>query len=118
MVLINGDKMSDLINKVAELNNLGIAFEKRGELDGAIGCYEKNIKLRYPATHSYERLMTLYRRLKKPDEEVRVIKIAIEVFESEVERRRNLGIFTANIEKTVNGYMQRLEKTLERKSST
>jgi hypothetical protein len=60
----------------------------------------------------------LYRRLKKPDEEVRVIKIAMKVFERAVERRRNLGIFTANIEETVNAYRRRLEKASKGKSST
>lgn len=62
-------------------NNDGIAFEKGGEIEEAIKVYEENIELGFPAMHSYTRLMIIYRRLKDYDNEQRVIRRAIEVYE-------------------------------------
>lgn len=78
-----------ILSKVSETNNKGIAFEKEGRIDEAIQVYEENILLKHPATHAYKRLMILYRRNKDYDNELRVIKIAIEVFMQENERRAN-----------------------------
>jgi tetratricopeptide (TPR) repeat protein len=92
-----------LINKTAELNNKGIKLEKEGKIDEAIIVYEENIKSLHPATHSYERLMILYRKRKDVENEIRVIKIAIDVFSKANERRGNEGY-------NVSGYKKRLEK--------
>lgn len=73
-------RQTQLLADTAEMNNHAIELEKRGEIDGAIMTYEENIKLRYPAHHSYKRLMVLYRKRKDYDNEVRVIRIALEVF--------------------------------------
>lgn len=62
-------------------NNDGIAFEKGGGIEEAIKVYEENIELGFPAMHSYTRLMIIYRRLKDYDNEQRVIRRAIEVYE-------------------------------------
>ena len=56
--------------------------EKTGDIDGAIALYEENISDTYPATHSYDRLMVLYRRRKDYYNELRVIESAIEKFTS------------------------------------
>lgn len=69
----------------ARLNNIGMAHEKAGEIDLAIEVYEENIKLRYPATHSYERLMILYRKRKEYQKELEVINIALQVFNNNQE---------------------------------
>jgi hypothetical protein len=69
-----------LLNKTSELNNKGIQFEKDGNIQDAIQVYEENIKLGYPATHSYERLMVLYDKQKDSENEKRVVKAAINVF--------------------------------------
>lgn len=71
--------------KTAELNSEGKNFEKEGNINEAIKCYEENIKLGYPASHSYERLMVLYRKLKDPENEKRIIKIAIDIFSGKKE---------------------------------
>lgn len=83
---------NDALAKCVRLNNDGIAYEKEGDIEGAIMCYEENIRGTYPATHSYERLMVFYRRQKDYDNEIRVIHRAIEVFSSENERRAALAI--------------------------
>lgn len=80
------DKYQSLVqlqNKTCELNNIGIAQEKSGDIENAIKTYEENVKLKGKATHSYERLMILYRKAKDYKNEIRVIKIAIKVFPKE-----------------------------------
>ena len=64
----------------AALNNKGIQYEKHGEIGKAIDVYERNIADGYPATHSYDRLMILYRKQKEYDKEIAVIEKAIKVF--------------------------------------
>jgi tetratricopeptide (TPR) repeat protein len=77
-----------LIPKTAELNNRGIYFERAREVELAISCYEENVKLRQPATHAYERLMVLYKRSKKFEDEIRIIRIAIDIFDNDKYRKR------------------------------
>lgn len=70
--------------KCTDLNNKGIAFEKSGNISGAIKVYEQNIASDnpYPATHSFDRLMILYRKQKDYNNEIRIIEKAIKVFPS------------------------------------
>lgn len=81
-----------LLCKTSSLNNKGIALEKDKNIEEAIKVYEENVKLGYPATHSYDRLMILYSRIKDPENEVRIIKKAIEVFNEENNRKANCSI--------------------------
>lgn len=69
-----------MLNATVELNNKGIELEKRGEVSMAIATYEECIKLHYPAIHAYWRLAVLYRKAKDTANEVRVIRVALEVF--------------------------------------
>ena len=69
-----------ILNLTASLNQKGKELEKEGKIEEAIAVYEENIKLEYPATHSYERLMVLYRKQKDKENAIRVIKLAIRVF--------------------------------------
>lgn len=81
------------LTRTATLNNRGIAYEKDGKIDLAISTYEKNIEGDCcPATHSFDRLMVLYRRQKDYDNEIRVILKAIDVFTEENERRARQAI--------------------------
>ena len=73
--------------KTAEYNNQGIELEKANRIEEAIKIYEKAIALSYPATHAYDRLMILYRRIGLYEQEQRVINIAIEVFSKENKQR-------------------------------
>src|ERR671925_453824 len=100
--------MRDISNQVADLNTQGVTHEKGGDLESAIRCYEDNIQLRYAATHAYDRLIVIYRRRGQLDEAMRVINVAIDVFTKEIERRTTLGVYTANIEETVDQYRRRL----------
>lgn len=83
----------------AALNNKGIAYEKEGDIKKAIKTYEKNIASRYPAHHSFKRLMILYRKDKKYNDEMRVIDLAIEVFEENAEYQERRTKLLVMIEK-------------------
>lgn len=80
------NKEEKVLQLTAELNNKGIAEEKKGNINSAIKFYEENIKIGGAATHSYERLMILYRKQKKYDNEISIIKIAIKTFSKENKR--------------------------------
>lgn len=78
------------LQQTADNNNKGIAFEKEGNITSAIEVYEENLKIGYPATHSYIRLMILYRKEKKYEDEIRVIKKAIDLFSSDVRYSKDI----------------------------
>jgi len=75
------DEWSQLYNPITELNNEGITLEKNNKISSAIKIYEKNISyiesnyelLDRIALHSFERLMVLYHKQKRFDEEKIVI---------------------------------------------
>lgn len=68
------------LKQCAKLNAKGTAYEKQGKVKQAIKTYEKNIEGDcYPATHSFDRLIILYRKAKDYDNELRVCEKAIAV---------------------------------------
>ena len=69
---------------VVSRNNQGIEFEKSGNIDEAIKCYEQNIvEGQYITRHPYDRLMVLYRRLGNYDDEIRVIRSAMTIYRND-----------------------------------
>ena len=88
-----------LLNETAELNNKGKQLEEDGDVEGAIAVYEECMKLRYAAFYSYQRLMVLYHRRKDYENEKRVIKIAIEVFERENKCPNDVAKWKARLER-------------------
>lgn len=81
-------KRNDYIRqRTAYLNMLGVAYEKEGKIEEAITIYEENIKLRPVATHAYNRLIVLYRRLKDTESEIRILKHSLSVFLEENTKR-------------------------------
>lgn len=71
---------NEILSKTAELNNIGINCEKEGDIKGAIEVYEENIKTGYQATHAYDRLRIIYRKMRDWDNMDRVIEKYAEVF--------------------------------------
>ena len=72
-----------LIANCVERNNKGTELEKAGKISEAIALYEENIKPGcYPALHSFDRLLVIYRRNKDYKNELRVCKRAISVFKT------------------------------------
>lgn len=76
------DEWSQLYNPISELNNEGINLEKENKISDAIKIYEKNISyiesnyelLNHIALHPFERLMILYHKLKRIDDEKHIIQ--------------------------------------------
>ena len=78
--LLNRKEEDKLLAKCARQNNKGTTYEKEGMIDKAIKVYENNISGDcYPACYSFDRLMILYRKQKRYDDEIRVIEKAIEI---------------------------------------
>lgn len=83
-------KENERFAMIAQLNNEGIALEKEGKEDEAIAIYEKNVSIKCDATHSYDRLLVIYKRRKDTDNEIRIAKIASCVFPENVKYRNRL----------------------------
>ena len=82
-------------------NNQGIAFEKDGDIEAAVALYEENIKPGcYPAMHSFDRLLVIYRRMGDYNNELRVCERAISVFKSLDKYTKRLPKIVRLIEKT------------------
>lgn len=81
------EKNTTDLESCSRLIKLGVDLEKEGMIEEAIKAYEKAIIPKLPAKHPYERLAVLYRKKKDYENEIRVIKIAIDVFMKENERR-------------------------------
>ncbi len=87
-------------------NNLrGIELEKEGRIDEAIKLYEENIKKDFDGNHPYDRLAIIYRKRKEYDEEIRVIKHAIKVFER-LSKTSSRGAVSPKL----NRFIERLDK--------
>jgi tetratricopeptide (TPR) repeat protein len=87
-------------------NLKGIELEKAGEVEKAIELYEANIADNFDGNHPYDRLAVIYRRLGKTDDEIRVLRKGIWVFENIVGSQRADGM------PKLDRFKKRLEKTL------
>lgn len=90
------------LHQTATNNNEGIAFEKQGDIASAIEIYENNLRIGYLASHSYNRLMIIYHREKRYEDEVRVIKKAIEVFSSDSRYNKDVAKWQERLNKLTN----------------
>lgn len=90
------------LHQTATNNNEGIAFEKQGDTASAIEVYEKNLEMGYPASHSYNRLMIIYHKEKRYEDEIRVIKKAIEVFSSDARYSKDVIKWKERLNKLTN----------------
>lgn len=88
--------------QTATNNNKGIAFEKQSDIDSAIEAYENNLRIGYLANHSYNRLMIIYHREKRYEDEVRVIKKAIEVFSPDARYSKDVAKWQERLNKLSN----------------
>ena len=91
-------KSYEAMRLCAKLNNEGIALEKEGNIEEAIKVYEQNLSTPFYATHSYERLMILYRKKKDYLNERRVAELAVQRFPKEKKYKERLMKINAIIE--------------------
>ncbi len=64
-----------------EYNLQGKELEKQGKIDEAIILYERNVANGFDGSHPYKRLSIIYRKLKRYDDEIRVLNAAIKIYE-------------------------------------
>ncbi|MFC7062746.1 tetratricopeptide repeat protein [Halobacillus seohaensis] len=98
---------------IVDRNLKGRELEKEGYVDNAIEFYEKNVEERCEGNHPYDRLAIIYRRRKQYDEEIRVLKRAIDVFQS-LESSSPRQDVSPKLQK----FQERLEKAKEKYANT
>lgn len=95
-VLSNCRKLKETITNIwVELNNKGLQYEKTGNIDDAISAYEENIYHEFDGTMPYTRLAIIYRKMKKYDDEIRVVNQFIKVFSYDFDSKMTSRIVKA-----------------------
>jgi len=82
------EKEQKTLDKQVERNLKGIELEKKGHTDKAIELYEQNVSESFDGNFPYDRLAIIYRKRKQIDDEIRVLKKAVWVFENVVHQAR------------------------------
>jgi tetratricopeptide (TPR) repeat protein len=82
-------ELSKMENNLVNRNLKGIKLEKEGKIDKAIKLYEKNIEEEFDGSHPYTRLAIIYSKKGLLDDEIRVLKKAVWVFENIVYKDRS-----------------------------
>jgi len=70
---------------IVERNLKGKELEKQGDIEEAIQLYEQNVSDEADTPFPYNRLVIIYRRQKRLDDEIRVLEKAIKAYK-EVEQ--------------------------------
>lgn len=89
-------------DRQTERNNEASQLEKAGETARAIALYEINAAEDFDGNGPYERLADLYRESGRREDEIRILKRAIQVFQTIVGRGRSDG------QRKLNRFQQRL----------
>lgn len=85
--LANSLRVKDMDLTVVTDIQEAVQLEKEGQLEEAAKLYEDAIKQKSMDERPYHRLMIIYRKLKRPADELRVIKAGIAVFETSFNRK-------------------------------
>ncbi|WP_429968168.1 hypothetical protein [Enterococcus sp. AZ046] len=83
--------MRNLFEKSVENNLTGRELEKSGKIDEAIELYERNVSNRFEGNYPYDRLAIIYRKRRDYDNEIRVLRTAVEVFENNQSMRKDIS---------------------------
>ncbi|OIP71886.1 hypothetical protein AUK42_02945 [Candidatus Atribacteria bacterium CG2_30_33_13] len=75
-------------NNWVNRNLKGIELEKEGKIDKAMKLYEKNIEEEFDGSHPYTRLAIIYSKKGLLDDEIRVLKKAVWVFDNVIYKER------------------------------
>lgn len=98
----------DKFEKQYNRNVKGQEYERKGNISKAIRLYEKNVDEGFDGNFPYERLAIIYKKHKDLDNEIRIVKKAITVFEKVVKEGRSDG------ETKLDKFKVMLEKILSR----
>lgn len=96
--------------KQVERNLTGKELEKSGQVEKAIPLYEENIKEDFEGNHPYDRLAIIYKKQGRIDDEIRVLKQAVAIFDKVAKRGRGDG--SPKLQK----FKEKLNKAIERKN--
>jgi len=116
----NWGKIELYRNKLAEIEDImvnrnlkGIKLEKKGNIEEAVKLYEQNVADESDGTHPYNRLAIMYRKKGKNEDEIRVLKKAIQVFE-DISLNRPRGTWSPEFNhrfiEPINEFKKRLKK--------
>lgn len=87
---------------IVERNLKGRELEKQGKIEAAIKLYERNVADEVDTPFPYIRLAIIYRKQKRPEDEIRILEKAIEIFTC-------LGANVADWQKQLSKAKQKLE---------
>jgi len=97
-------ELGKIENNWVNRNLKGIELEKEGKIDKAMKLYEKNIEEEFDGSHPYTRLAIIYSKKGLLDDEIRVLKKAVWVFDNVVYKERG------DRSQTLDKFKKRLEK--------
>jgi len=80
-IRLHNRRLGEILGIMVDKNNKGIELEKKGDIENAIKLYEQNVADEFFGTHPYDRLAISYRKRKQFDDEIRILKRKILIFE-------------------------------------
>lgn len=101
-----GDKSGVMVAR----NLLGRVYERVGNIDEAQTLYEANAKEGFDGTHPYERLAIIYKKQKRTEDEINILKQAIDFFQ----RYYNKDPARIRVLETISHFKTKLDKALKR----
>lgn len=101
-------KKEQKFQKGFKASNKGTEYENQGNIELAIKYYEQSIAAEFEGTHPYKRLCIIYRKQKRYNDEIRIIKTYM-----------NMGIYSNTTNNKQGWFEERLSKAekLKNKSS-
>lgn len=78
------DTEEDKAKRFQDLNNKGFQYEREGEIEKAVASYEEAIKLGIKDNCPYDRLLVIYKKQKRTEDEIRIARLASEMFPDEI----------------------------------
>ncbi len=84
-------------------------LEKEGKTLQAIALYESLLENNFDGSRPYDRLAIIYKKLKRPNDVIRVLEKAVWVFENIIDKKRG------DRDKKINKYKADLKKAIAKK---